>query len=122
MDADELRAKYGASEGGNFYVVDKIGVPHPYCITPRHIAVASDDHSGILCEAAIEDAEKKGACCGICRGQLRYKEHEQALLVECRAELKDAEGKASPELHAYLLRIKEQAEREKYAGFAFKRV
>lgn len=120
-DADELRAKYGASEHGKFCVVDKIGVPHPYCITPRHIKVASNDHGGILSEAAIEDAEEKGACCGICRGQLRYKEHEQALLVGCRAELKDAEGKTNPELHAYLLRIKKSA-REKYAGFAFKRV
>jgi len=116
----ELREKYGASEQGNFYVLDSIGVPHPYCITPKHVAVAADHHCGILGKEAIVDAEERGARCGICKGKLAYAEHEQALLVECNVEIKGADGKAVLELQAYLLKIKAQAERDHYAGFAFK--
>jgi hypothetical protein len=110
-----------ASEHGNFKLAaDSIAVPHPYCITPRHVAWASDHHSGILSEEAIRSAEKaKKACCGICKGELSYSEHGSALVVECYAAMKDAEGKAVPELHAYLLAMKDEATRNKYAGFAF---
>ena len=40
--------------------------PHPYCITPQHIAYASDNYSGMLGEYAIVEAEKNGkASCGM---------------------------------------------------------
>ena len=70
-----------------FRVVDTLGVPHPYMITPKHVAVASDDFSGMLGEPAIRKAEEKGIHCEICRKSgniLPYHEHKQALLVEVK--------------------------------------
>ena len=116
-----MKGQYGQSEHGNFKVIDTIGVPHPYCIMPKHVSVAADHHSGILDEAAIIDAESRGAKCGTCKGKLSYKEHEQALLVGCKLEIKDAAGMVCPELHQYLLTIKDEATKNGYAGFAFKK-
>lgn len=117
----ELQQKYGKSEKSNFRVIDTIPVPHPYCITPRHVGHAADRFGGLLSPKALEDAEKHGARCDICKGRLKFKEHETALLIECRAEIKGKDGKVDPELHAYLLRIKEMAEQDCYAGFTFMR-
>ena len=78
----ELQERYGASESGHFYVRETIGVPHPYCITPKHVEVASDDHCGILNEAAIQDAEKNHkAKCGICMGKLYQILNEKCDLI-----------------------------------------
>jgi hypothetical protein len=52
---------------------------------------------------------------------LKYKEHEQALLVECKIDLKDENGEVNPELHAYLKSQVDEATRNGYAGFAFVR-
>jgi hypothetical protein len=124
MNAEErkrldLQERYGASQEGNFQIADTIGVPHPYCITPKHVSIASDDHGGMLGEAAIRDAEKRGARCGIRQCNLSYQEHGQALLVSCKADIKDSEGKVNAELHAYLLTCKDMCEADKYVGFAF---
>jgi len=102
-----------------YRVIDSIGVPHPYCITPKHVAVAADQFGGMLGEPAIIEAEKQGAVCCICKGKLSYKQHEQALLIEVKfnGELKDA-----PNLKEYLLSIKDMATEGKFAGFAFKQV
>ena len=118
-DQDKLQERYGKSEAGNFFVRETIGVPHPYCIGPIHVEVASKHHGGMLNEAAIKDAERAygGRCCS-CRGKLKFEEHETALLVACKSELKDGD-KANPELHAYLLSVKEKCEEDGYAGFAF---
>jgi hypothetical protein len=118
-DKEKLAARYGKSEQGNFFVCDTIGVPHPYCITDKHVTLAADNFSGILSKEAIENAEKHGAKCGICKGKLSFAQHEQALLVECRVDMKQEDGSANPELHAYLLKCKEMCEQDKYAGFAF---
>lgn len=61
---------------------------------------------------AIEAAEKEGVCCGICKGKLTLAQHEQALLVE-------AEDLQDPDLKTYLKSIVAQAEKDKFAGFAF---
>lgn len=99
-------------------------MPHPYCITPKHVAIASDEFMGMLGEPAIEAAEAKGVKCDICakierktgKPCLPWAEHKQALLVEVNdsRELKDI-----PELKAYLLKIKPLAEKDGFAGFAF---
>lgn len=111
---NEKLEKYPKSANGNFYVKDTVPVPHPYCITPRHVAYASDHHSGILDRYAMEQAEKNGVRCGICKGKLRYEDHETALLIGCMADIKE-----NKELHEYLLSIKEMCVADKYAGFAF---
>lgn len=117
----ELQKKYGKSEKENFRVIDTIPVPHPYCITPRHVAHAARRFAGILSAGAVEDAEKHGARCDTCKGRLKFKEHEIALLVECRTEIKGEDGQVDPELHAYLKSIVDMAEQDHYAGFAFMR-
>ena len=114
--------KYARTE--KFKVIDTVGVPHPYCITPKHVAHASDHFHGMLGIEAVESAEKAGAVCDICKqgkrkhGQpiLPYAEHKQALLVEVNDE---RDLNKIPELHAYLLGIKAQAEADGYVGFAF---
>lgn len=118
-DRDNLQVRYGKSEHGNFWIDDTIGVPHPYCIGPKHVAYASDYRGGILDDDAVEAAERAGARCCTPRCQLKYRQHERALLVTCAAPIKDDDGKATPELHAYLLACKEKAEADKYVGFAF---
>lgn len=117
--AEELQAKFGRSEGGKFYPIDTMGIPHLYCIGSRHVVHASDHFGGMLGEAAIESAEKAGVKCGMRGCTLSYKQHEKALLIACDEPLTDHAGKAHPELHAYLLKIKEQATAEGFAGFAF---
>lgn len=122
--------KYGKSKEGNFWVKDSIGVPHPYCITPKHVAVASDEFSEMLGKEAIKQAEEKGACCDICRRAvyerkqekiLTYDEHGQALLIACKKDAK-RDKKAEKELHTYLLKIKDKAEKKGFVGFAFMKV
>lgn len=112
-------SKYPKSEHGNYAVVDTIGVPHPYCIGARHVAHASDRFGGMLGKEAIESAERNGIHCQTCKGQLSFKQHEKALLVKCDGPLTVEDGKAAPELHAYLLSIKGQCEADGYVGFAF---
>lgn len=113
------RDAYGESEHGNFAVIDTLGVPHPYCIGPKHVAFAADHCGGMLGEDAIIRAERTGAHCMTCKGRLTWKQHEKALLVSCKKDIKDQAGKADPELHAYLLKVKPQCEADGFAGFAF---
>jgi len=65
--------------------IDTISFPHPYCITPKHVAYASDHCSGMLGREAIVEAEKRGACCDICRtsgnGILSFEQHETNLTL-----------------------------------------
>lgn len=99
-----------------FYIKDTIPLPHPYMITPRHVAIAADRHGGMLGKEAIEDAERRGIHCGQRGCTLSLAEHEQALLVAVRDNraLKDI-----PELKDYLLSIKDMATQDGFAGFAF---
>ena len=120
MTDQELQKRYGVSEHGNFAVKRTIGVPHPYCVTPQHIAYAADHYCGRLGKEAIEAAERNGIYCGLCRGRLKFCGHEIALLVECGSDA-NVDGKIAPELHDYLNKCKSLCEEDKYAGFAFVR-
>jgi len=120
---EELKKKFGKSKNKNFEVIDTIGVPHPYCITPKHVKVASDEFFGILGKEAIKKAEEKGVYCDICKKAVRegkqaevlkYNEHKQALVIKCHIEAKE-----NKELHEYLLKIKSKAEKEGFEGFVF---
>lgn len=114
----DVKGDYPQSEKGNFKIIDKIGVPHPYCITPKHVAYAADNWGGVLSTDAIRDAERHGARCDICcrAGKiLTVDAHKQALLVECKIDIKPVPD----ELQAWLLSIKEEATKNGYAGFAF---
>jgi len=115
-----FKGNYGESVKGNFRIIDSIGIPHPYCIGPRHVAYASDHCMGMLGADAIRGAERNGAGCCVRGCNLPYDEHEQALLVECDTWITDEHRKANPELHEYLLKIKDMAEMNGYSGFAFK--
>jgi hypothetical protein len=118
-DQQPPRFKGTYTKTEHFEIVDVIGVPHQYCITPKHVAVAADEFGGMLGVEAIRTAESKhGARCGMRGCRLPYDEHEQALLVGCTAEL-EIGGTTNPELHAMLLANKEEATKNGYAGFAF---
>ena len=125
---DEKYTKYGESENNNFRIIDSIVVPHPYCITPKHLEYSRSIYLD------IEGAEKrsreehpndsrKWAVCDTCKrlyklGKipkiLSWSEHQKAVLVECDAEIEN-----NKELHQYLLKLKEQVTQDGYAGFAF---
>lgn len=118
-DAPKWKGEYGTSERGNFAVIDTIGVPHYYCITLKHL----EKSTGIYLD--IEEAERWGAACNTCKQNARhggkilsYKEHGLALLVECAVDFKGNE-EVEKELRAWLLKIKDEAERNRYVGFAF---
>ena len=102
-----------------FRVKDTIGVPHPFCITAPLIAFVADNFMGRLDKIAIEAFEKKKGkpVCGVKNCNLLYHEHETGLLVAVKSDktLKELE----PELRKYLLSIKDIAEADKIAGFAF---
>ena len=116
----KFKGDYSQSKNGNFKIINTIGVPHLYCITPKHVAVAADHYFGMLGADAIRGAEKQGAKCDICRKAgkiLSYDEHEQALLVECKIDIQPVPD----ELKTWLVSIKDEAEKNGYAGFAFKK-
>ena len=97
-------------EGAPFRLLklERVGMPHPYCITPKHVAHASDHFSGMLTADAIRDAEKHGARCDICKKQgkrLSYEEHENPLTLFV-AVPQNKDLNAVPGLHAYLLAVK----------------
>jgi hypothetical protein len=104
-------------------IKDTMGVPHPYCITPKHLA---DEDGMYLDGPRIERAEKRGARCDICKGKLSFKEHKQGLVVffegfhqpELNKRLSEGFDKVVPGLHAWLLAIKPLMERDQYDGLA----
>lgn len=113
-------SQYGESEQGNFRIIDTVGVPHPYCITPKHLQFNDGMY---MTKDSIRNAEKRGAVCDICKKLnnkdyskpiLTIDEHQQALLVECKADIQN-----NDELTKYLLSIKDLATKENYAGFSF---
>ena len=119
--------QYGESEFGNFKVINKIGVPHSYCLTPRHISVASDEFGGMLTESVIRSAEEEGAVCDICKNLVRegkqdnilsFDEHKQALVVECKKDVK-TDKEAQKEINEWLLKNKNLALKNNIEGFAF---
>jgi len=117
---NKFKEEYGESKNGNFFICDTIGVPHPYCIGSRHVAHAADHFSGMLGKPAIESAEKHGIKCGVKGCNLSYAEHETALLICCKKEIKIDENTVNPELHEWLMKIKDKVDSEKkYVGFSF---
>lgn len=93
--------------------VEKISIPHPYCIGSKHVEFASVHFNGMLGEEAIEEGEKQGIVCNICKNLnkkegrivLSYKEHKtyNTLFIEVsnNKDLNNING-----LHEYLLSIK----------------
>lgn len=101
----------------------EVSVPHPYCITPRHVRIAANNFSGILSRDAIEEAEECGIFCDICRENgniIPFDKHETLLTLfvlvpkEHQKNLNNCPG-----LHSYLLSIKQQAETLGIKGLAF---
>lgn len=124
MSDDILSQLPAPPEGLRLMKVEKLFLPHPYCIGAKHVAHAADHFSGMLGEAAIADGEKQGIICETCKARgehLSYKDHETSLtlFVEIPPIPRLEHLKDVPGLHEYLLSIKEQAERLGIQGFAF---
>jgi len=106
--------------------IRNITIPHPYCITPKHVSHACDHCGGMLGKEAIIDAEKHGAKCDICKKAnkkhgspiLAFDQHitQKTLFIEVpqNKDLNKVEG-----LLTYLLKIKPIAESLHIDGFAF---
>jgi hypothetical protein len=112
---DDKLLKYPKTD--KFECIDTVGVPHPYCITPKHVEYAADNFHGMLGKDAIKEAEENGkARCGICGGKLSYDEHKTAVLVEVRSreEIEDIKE----ELREYLKSIVSITEADGFAGLS----
>ncbi len=108
---------YGESEDGNFKVVDTMGVPHGFCLTPRHISWAANKYGGMLTRQAVAES---GAPCGIKGCTLTVWEHKTALLVSCLQPVAYPETKENnKEVEKYLRSIVDQCIKEDYSGFVF---
>jgi hypothetical protein len=114
-------------EGSTFSLekIDKVSIPHPYCITPKHVEWASDHCGGMLTKDAIREAEQKhGAACDICRksgrGIMSIDEHETQVTLFIRVPQRlRANLKEIPGLHEYLIAHKEAMEAKGIQGFGF---
>lgn len=109
-------------EGAVFKLVkiETIWEPHPYCISPRHVAIAAN-FGGILGEEAIICAERKGVYCDTCKQNghiLKYEEHKhyEALFIEVP---QNKDLNAIPGLHTYLHGNKQRFIDLGIGGFAF---
>jgi hypothetical protein len=114
----DIKGNYGVSKNANFFIKDTIGVPHPYMIGARHVAHAADHYGGMLGKAAIESGEARGIMCKMKNCNLTYAQHETALIVGCKIDVK-TDPVAKKELEKYLKSIVKEAEANGYAGFAF---
>ncbi len=109
-------------EGSVFSLVEvkTVTIPHLYCITSKHRSYASD-HGGLLSKDAIREAERRGACCDICRqrGQiLTIDQHESFLSLIIRVP-QNKDLNAVPGLHSYLYDNKPTFTEKGIQGFAF---
>jgi hypothetical protein len=104
--------------------VEDVYLPHPYCITPKHLEYAD---SMFLNEDTITRAEAKGAKCDICkrlykagrqREILPLSDHtrQKALFIEVEDNRDSDRVKG---LRQYLSKIKPLAEKLGIKGFAF---
>lgn len=115
MEAENKFEKYPKTD--LFYVKDSIGVPHPFCITDKHLA----NTDGIyLDDDSIKRYEQKiqRASCGVKGCQLMYEEHGQALVIACKLEEEGFQD-AEEDLREYLVSIQEMAKADGYVGFTF---
>lgn len=108
--------EFGKSEHGNFIADMTTSTPHPFCITPKHIAYASKHHSGVLGEEAMRNS---GIRCGHRGCNLLYDEHKPVLLIKCLKNFKDDNDVPNPELHAFLLSIKDKLKTNGVEGVGF---
>lgn len=112
-------SEYPATD--RFKPVDVLYTPHPYCITPKHVAYAADHYGGMLGEDAIQALESKHGrgICGVRGCTLRREDHKPVLLLgvdDPAEDLKDVPG-----LQEYLLQIKPLLEEDGYDGVAFQK-
>lgn len=102
--------------------VEKISMPHPYCITPKHVAYAADHFGGRLTLGAIRESEKHGARCDICahghKGILTVDQHEQLTTLFIRVPKTD-DLNAVEGLQNYLFTNKKTLVKLGIQGFAF---
>ena len=106
--------------------VKKILLPHPYCITPKHLT----GKSMYLNKETIRDAEKSnGAVCDICRQLVKQGKQEKIFSVDEHKEelilfLEVPKGDLNSilGLKEYLLKIKPTLVKLKIDGVAFKQV
>jgi hypothetical protein len=128
MKMDDVMDKIPKPEVGHIKIIeiDKIMVPHPYCITPRHLT----DESMYITRDTIRDAEKKhGAVCDHCRYLVKQGKQPRILTVDehqdsftlflevPKGDLNSIEG-----LKEYLLKIKPILADLKIDGIGFKQV
>jgi len=106
--------------------VKKIILPHPYCITPKHLT----GKSMYLNKETIRDAEKNnGAVCDICRHLVKQGKQDKVFSIDEHKEqltlfLEVPKGNLNSilGLKEYLLEIKQTLVKLKIDGVAFKQV
>lgn len=111
--------------------IETIGKPHLYCIGSKLVGWAADHWNGMLGQAAIEDAERNGIFCDICRLAnkkdynlpiLKYNEHKSDKVLFLKIITKGRKPSEIRGLRAYLLSIKKKLIELNIDGVAFVKV
>lgn len=111
--SEDLKKKWQAKPPEGFEVHDVTTAnhkPHPFCISSRHIAHASDHYCGRLGEESM-----RAAPCGMRGCNLSYDEHTSDLVMF----LKLTRSMTSKEAQESLKPICDEVEADKIDGFAF---
>jgi len=103
--------------GASFHLkkIERISIPHPFVIGPRHVTFASDHRSGRLTKEAIKAS---GAPCEWKGCRLGIDEHESQVTLFISVPQND-DLNAVDGLHAYLLSVKDRCVELGIDGFAF---
>ena len=101
--------------------IEEIWIPHPYCITPKHLQFSEGMYLDIegaerKSKEAYPNDSKKWAVCDECKKTKSEHKKMKTLFieVESNSDLNAVEG-----LHEYLLKIKPVCEKLGIDGFAF---
>lgn len=99
------------------FEVRNVILPHPFMITPGHVALASDHYGGMLGTACLSDP--RCPPCGMRDCQLSADEHETMTTAFILLDKRPGDLNDVPGLGEYLTSIKERAESLGVDGFAF---
>ena len=89
--------------------------PHPYTIGTKHVVFASDHHSGLLGDTALDAFEKQGGKCAHPNCYLKRAEHTHDNVVFLQLKRNANQEEVRTEMKKMLLPVEKMG----YQGFGF---
>jgi len=127
LTVEEILARVPAPESDAVFSLAKVEalcMPHPYCITPKHLEYNDGMY---LTRESMAKAELKGAVCDICKKAVRAGRQPFILKIDAHTESRtlfievpdNKDLNAVTGLVTYLNRVKHECELLGIDGFAF---